>query len=605
MRKIFLLLAFMPMCLMAQEYYGDVNHDGQIDIVDVTSIALESIGMNDSEEIDKDFYEKSYIDSLFCVFESRLNDADSENKRLQNIIYSQLDKGKSTNIYDYKKATVGVYIASGETGKLAVPSYNLDKFGVSDYIAVNGRDIITNARIGNPIVASICVYDNSKNLVRVISNNRQYTYKEGDAYIRIGFDNYKKGQANYGHTLLAYSEFYEESNDNYEPIYAKIDSLENILNDYICRNNSSNLFNYRTATVGYYIGTGNGKLYEPSYNKDKFGVSDYIAVNGQNIISNARTGTGCASYSVYDKDYNFLRTQENNAQYNYQEGDAYVRICFNNYLLGQANYGTELQEYESYFDSSVDIQKRIYATYGKAAISWIDDDFSYGNGTKNTYDTILDWCLQHRILPDIAFIPNPTSTKEDMRVVKAKEREAQGFKILMHPYHPGWYKDPNGTFVREESKIWENMLDCIRKFSDFGINTAQILVYPGSSGEDLATRQIVSNYVDCGVCWNNKGDTNHLTLNDRYALKRLNIQLSATNTKSEIKQYIKEGVENGDWIILGSHIYHFTVSDKVDETSMTTANLYEILEYADSLCKIRATETVWKERKFMFDIDGK
>lgn len=77
------------------------------------------------------------------------------------------------------------------------------------------------------------------------------------------------------------------------------------------------------------------------------------------------------------------------------------------------------------------------------------------------------------------------------------------------------------------------------------------------------------------------------------------------NTKSEIKQYIKEGVENGDWIILGSHIYHFTVSDKVDETSMTTANLYEILEYADSLCKIRATETVWKERKFMFDIDGK
>ena len=58
MRKIFLLLTFMPICLMAQEYYGDVNHDGQIDIVDVTTVALESIGMNEKEEIDKDFYDK-------------------------------------------------------------------------------------------------------------------------------------------------------------------------------------------------------------------------------------------------------------------------------------------------------------------------------------------------------------------------------------------------------------------------------------------------------------------------------------------------------------------------------------------------------------------
>lgn len=49
------------MCLIAQEYYGDVNHDGHIDIVDVTSVALESIGMNDSEEIDKNFWRIAQI----------------------------------------------------------------------------------------------------------------------------------------------------------------------------------------------------------------------------------------------------------------------------------------------------------------------------------------------------------------------------------------------------------------------------------------------------------------------------------------------------------------------------------------------------------------
>lgn len=61
---------------------------------------------------------------------------------------------------------------------------------------------------------------------------------------------------------------------------------------------------------------------------------------------------------------------------------------------------------------------------------------------------------------------------------------------------------------------------------------------------------------------------------------------------------------NGDWVILGGHIHEFEVSDLLDETSMTTANLIDILNYANSLSEIRSVESVWRERKPMFDYYG-
>ena len=41
--------------------------------------------------------------------------------------------------------------------------------------------------------------------------------------------------------------------------------------------------------------------------------------------------------------------------------------------------------------------------------------------------------------------------------------------------------------------------------------------------------------------------------------------------------------------------------DTVDETTDSWANIKEIAEYANSLCRIRPTEVVWNERKLMYN----
>ena len=96
-----------------------------------------------------------------------------------------------------------------------------------------------------------------------------------------------------------------------------------------------------------------------------------------------------------------------------------------------------------------------------------------------------------------------------------------------------------------------------------------------------------------------------MTDHNRYQLRRVNIQPSANHTKTQIKEAIKNAIENGDWVILGGHIWKFTISDMLDETSMTTANLFDIISYANDLCKVKSAEVVWNERKLMFELDGK
>ena len=97
--------------------------------------------------------------------------------------------------------------------------------------------------------------------------------------------------------------------------------------------------------------------------------------------------------------------------------------------------------------------------------------------------------------------------------------------------------------------------------------------------------------------------TNHRAENNRYSLRRLSLECLSKGyfNKTEFKQYIKNAVDNGDWIILGSHMASVEVSDVPDETSYNTANVFEIIQYADSLCHIRHTADVWNERKHLWE----
>jgi hypothetical protein len=126
------------------------------------------------------------------------------------------------NLVNPATLTNGKYINSSGGLTKADPDYS-----VSDYIEVKAQNISAAGLcpwdLDSFPVYGIAVYDSSKKLLRVIREDglRHYTYKEGDAYIRMGlcatvindptFRYYISGYpaffACYGDRLLPYKEY--------------------------------------------------------------------------------------------------------------------------------------------------------------------------------------------------------------------------------------------------------------------------------------------------------------------------------------------------------------------------------------------------------------
>ena len=91
---------------------------------------------------------------------------------------------------------------------------------------------------------------------------------------------------------------------------------------------------------------------DSSYSDAEYCLSGCIPVKGQNIIANAfLSSEGFGAFNVYDENGKFLRKISNTQQYTYQNGDAYVRICFrwlNDITNVRANYGTSLYKYDEF-----------------------------------------------------------------------------------------------------------------------------------------------------------------------------------------------------------------------------------------------------------------
>lgn len=110
---------------------------------------------------------------------------------------------------------------------------------------------------------------------------------------------------------------------------------------------SNNLIDPARISKNHFIGaTG---VYTPV---SGYSVSDYIPLNGKNIIANALRSNTNPAYLVYDANYEFLRsvTMQGSVPYVYQSGDAYIRINFRDSAAQtpQANYGDTLLAYDDY-----------------------------------------------------------------------------------------------------------------------------------------------------------------------------------------------------------------------------------------------------------------
>lgn len=247
----------------------------------------------------------------------------------------------------------------------------------------------------------------------------------------------------------------------------------------------------------------------------------------------------------------------------------------------------------------------IMAQYNTKQVCWIDDDFAILNNSSGEileqYQLVHDWCLSNEVRLDFAFIPQEYSNEQDTskRMEILKMWEDEGFRFLMHPIHRGWYDYSDNIHDIEKVKV--GIVKCQRFFKINNIlSDAKILVYPGGSNAYPENVNIIRKYVDCAITATDS-ETNEGVKNNRYQIKRYALSLSADKPKTIVKKELKEYIDRGDWVILYTHLYSFSTEDIVDETSNTIANVLDIVDYVNTLCSLRPTEEIWRDRKFMFN----
>ena len=236
-----------------------------------------------------------------------------------------------------------------------------------------------------------------------------------------------------------------------------------------------------------------------------------------------------------------------------------------------------------------------------AALSWVDDDFNALDyeevNVAPPFQKLHDRCIETGMRLDFA-----SSEMNEKYETLAHSWESEGFRFVVHPKHQGWFDNPSIGYYFDLDLARKSLIFAIRYHKERLISNGEILIYPGGSGGNAEIRNLCKQYCECGIAATldeaNKGVTN-----SQYQLKRISIDtISAERTKSQIKSRIKEYLEDGCWVILYTHIGAISDLDTIDETSVSLPNVLEIAEYADSLCKMRSTAEIWKERKMMFNL---
>ena len=244
------------------------------------------------------------------------------------------------------------------------------------------------------------------------------------------------------------------------------------------------------------------------------------------------------------------------------------------------------------------------------AISWIDDDFATETEKIGKLTIYRNWCNSNNIHGDIALIPDAVVDREkrdisrvyftDIRKALIGEFENEGFEFLVHPIHDGLYTGGGWNTQWSDEYIRKNIAMTVRCFLENNL-VPDILVYPGASNGVTEVIKCAKKYFTCAI--QPSGGAVGIPT-DRYNLKRVNMDnISAKRTVTQIKQEIASAISNGYWVILCSHVWMCTGdgTEATDETSMSFANLFDIVTYANNLIPIKPVREVWRDRSILWD----
>ena len=253
----------------------------------------------------------------------------------------------------------------------------------------------------------------------------------------------------------------------------------------------------------------------------------------------------------------------------------------------------------------VSLEDEYIKRYNVAAISWVDDDFNLTSVPK-----IKAICDEVGCKIDFGLVPTYTKgtgdyptdsvysfTEEQLELIK--QYELEGFHMQIHPVHRGWYESASAGTYQGRSWTEQSLVKTIRLFKENNILNNSCIIYPGGSSAFQDTVDMVKAWLEFGVTAGGKYNEG---ICDKYKLLRYFINISASQTKTQIKAVIDEAVAKGAWLILGTHGHQFNDSGTIDETTPSLANLKEIIEYANAKTSIKPVGEVFRARKPMLDL---
>ncbi|WP_261008469.1 SGNH/GDSL hydrolase family protein [Staphylococcus haemolyticus] len=240
---------------------------------------------------------------------------------------SFLKTGK--NIFRANNVTQG-YSVSHTTGELIKSPY----YVVSDFEPVtpsttyvqNFADAIAFYDLNKKFISGIKKADNTKNTRSFKTPSNCYYIRTGTLKEGVDTYNYKNYQIELGDTATEYEEYYRTIDYLKPNIPNNSITSDQISNSSVSleklgfTKHSSNLYNNKTNTTGYYVNPTTGALSSnPTYS-----ASDYINIKGATKVtkSNARN-----LYAFYDDSKNFIKTNNTNTNtVDVPSNAAYIRF---------------------------------------------------------------------------------------------------------------------------------------------------------------------------------------------------------------------------------------------------------------------------------------
>ncbi len=392
----------------------------------------------------------------------------------------------------------------------------------------------------------------------------------------------------------------------YIAFYSRIDNLENDINT-LSFDNKKGLTPLFPIIYQYAYILNNGNLVElENLQLSKWNCTSKIAlvqltkpIKLHNIIQYLQTSIPGVIF--YDKDDNIVGTASKESitsetklplfildDKNIPKNAVFFRCnCTRNFYI------------EGFLDEKVKIlEDHSTSKSDYAAFSWVDDDFAVSK-----IPTLVQKCEDLGIRCTFAVIPSGSNDNDEPHFISNNVKEMlinytkKGFPCEIHPIHKGWYEYEENTY-KGRAYIESSLTRGIKAFNDAGLIHTSMVVYPGYNANPEIVN-VAANWCNVGITASMANSSDNDFKTNKWQLSRQFINIDKSHNVTYWKNWIKQKFDAKKWVIIGTHISSFSITGDADGVSQNFANLFDIIQYANSLVPMQTVEYECRKRGYI------